>query len=109
MARRQKGKEEQAVWWTEEDFTAPEREGLPLEMGAGGEEKVGAPAPMESADALGIPVLVSRDIVYDTYTKQSIWFLFGCKFVCFSLPICKTEEFTHSSHYNQDNDCNMKG
>lgn len=29
--------------------------------------------------------------------------------MCFSLPICKTEEFTHSSHYNQGNDCNMKG
>lgn len=24
-------------------------------------------------------------------------------------PAARQEEFTHSSHYNQDNDCNMKG
>lgn len=33
------------------------------------QQRVDAPVPMESAVALGIPVLANRDIVCDTYTK----------------------------------------
>lgn len=59
------------------------------------------------ADALGIPVLVSRDIVCDTYTKQSDSYLDISLRVSHYLAT-RQEKFTYSSHYNQDNDWNIK-